>query len=260
MGDIFHFDSDLAEKYGITEAIILYNLIFWLKKNKANHKHFYDSKYWTYNSVNAFSELFPFLSKDQIRRTLEKLSSKKAIETGNFNKIAYDRTNWYTLSDELYIEYVDNSHLAKMPNGVGENAKWIRQECQMDSAKMPNLYHILNTDVKKDKKTHTEKAENIKNLCVDIKNILGEKIGEQKVKDLVKKQGIEKINTYLQNWDKYKEHATSTQASFFIHCIENDRPVPPTAKQIAKKPQYANFEQREYKEEDFDKYCANLNM
>lgn len=168
MGDIFHFDSDLAEKYGIAEAVILYNLTFWLKKNKANNKHFYDGKHWTYNSVKAFNELFCFLSKDQVRRTLEKLESKGAIVTGNYNQIAYDRTTWYTLSDGLYSQYIDNSHVANMPNGVGENAKWNWQDCQMELAIVPNG---IGENAKPIPDINTDTKIDIKNQLVSPKEI-----------------------------------------------------------------------------------------
>jgi acyl-CoA thioesterase FadM len=66
-----HFNIEDAKKYGIVEAVILHNIRFWIMKNKANNTHLHDGEYWTYNSVSAFTELFPYLTKDQIRRALE---------------------------------------------------------------------------------------------------------------------------------------------------------------------------------------------
>ena len=51
------FDVELAKEYGILEAILIQNIYFWIEKNKANKKHFYDGRYWTYNSKKAFSEM-----------------------------------------------------------------------------------------------------------------------------------------------------------------------------------------------------------
>lgn len=108
-----HFKVEDAEKYGIKEAVLLYNITYWVGKNKANKKHFYDGSYWTYNSVSAFSELFPYMTKDQIRRALENLESQGAIKTGEYNENSYDRTKWFTTV---------NTELANLPNGVVENA------------------------------------------------------------------------------------------------------------------------------------------
>jgi hypothetical protein len=95
-----HFKVRDAKRYGIKEAILLYNLKFWIAKNKASGKHFYKGRTWTYNSYKAFSELFPYLSESQIKRALASLVKQGAILKGNFNKMRYDRTNWYALSDE----------------------------------------------------------------------------------------------------------------------------------------------------------------
>ncbi len=95
-----HFKVRDAKRYGITEAILLYNLRFWIAKNKASGKHFYKERTWTYNSYKAFGELFPYLSESQIKRALASLVKQGAILKDNFNKMSYDRTNWYALADE----------------------------------------------------------------------------------------------------------------------------------------------------------------
>ena len=94
-----NFDIDIAEKYGVNAAIILNNMYFWIKKNEANNVNFYDGCYWTYNSVKAFCDLFPYLSKSQITTALKKLEAAGVIKTGNYNKSAYDRTTWYAFTE-----------------------------------------------------------------------------------------------------------------------------------------------------------------
>lgn len=93
------FDVEIAQKYGILEAILLENIYYWIKKNEANNKHFYDEKYWTYNSRKAFAEIFPYASEKQIRTALEKLIKNGLIITGNYNQDGRDRTLWYSLTD-----------------------------------------------------------------------------------------------------------------------------------------------------------------
>ena len=70
---IYCFDGKVAKEYGVNAAVILYNLDFWIKKNKGNERHFYDGTYWTYNSTKAFKEVFGFLTEKQIKICLKKL-------------------------------------------------------------------------------------------------------------------------------------------------------------------------------------------
>jgi hypothetical protein len=98
-----HFKVKDAKSYGITEAILLYNLRFWIAKNKATGKHLHKGRTWTYNSYKGFSELFPYLSESQIKRALVSLVKQGAILKDNFNKMRYDRTSWYAVVDESQL-------------------------------------------------------------------------------------------------------------------------------------------------------------
>lgn len=106
-----HFDIEDARLYGVNAAIILTNIRFWVEKNKANGKHFHDGNYWVYNSVSAFSELFPYMTERQIRFALDKLKDAGVIETANYNASTYDRTMWYAICQEREI------HLTTMSDG-----------------------------------------------------------------------------------------------------------------------------------------------
>lgn len=92
------FDVELAKKYGCEEAIIIQSLSFWIEKNKANKKHEHDGRFWTYNSVRAWQELFPYWTENQVRRVLKSLVDQGVVVVGNFNKAGYDRTTWYSLN------------------------------------------------------------------------------------------------------------------------------------------------------------------
>ena len=97
-----YFDVDVAKKYGVHCAVILENLFFWIEKNKANEKHFYDGHYWTYNSKKAFAELLPYMTPKQIDYAIKKMVDARILITGNYNKSAYDRTLWYAITDFGY--------------------------------------------------------------------------------------------------------------------------------------------------------------
>ena len=119
-----HFNVEIAKEYGINQAIILNNLYYWISKNRANNKHFYDGNYWTYNSKKAFSELFPYLTERQIDYSLKKLIDDGLVIKGNYNKIAYDRTLWYAITKKGY-SILQNCKMedTNMLNGIYENVE-----------------------------------------------------------------------------------------------------------------------------------------
>ena len=94
-----HFDVEFAQKYGVAEAILLNHFEYWIELNRANEKNFYDGRYWTFNSMKAFSKIFPYMTEKKIRNALKHLQDEGLIVTGNYNKLAYDRTLWYAFSD-----------------------------------------------------------------------------------------------------------------------------------------------------------------
>ena len=118
-----HFDVNIATELGIVEAILVNNFQYWIAQNIANGRHFYDGRYWTYNSVQAYSKYFPYLSHDKIRRAIDKLVSKGVLVRGNYNKDPKDRTSWYALSDE-YVPIWQGSQddLANLPNASAEKS------------------------------------------------------------------------------------------------------------------------------------------
>lgn len=99
---IHSFETHIAKICGVREAILLYNIDFWIAKNRANQRHFYDGRYWTYNSSKAFAELFDYLTQKVIENLLTKLVRDGYLIKGNFNANSLDRTSWYALTDKYY--------------------------------------------------------------------------------------------------------------------------------------------------------------
>lgn len=95
-----HFNTEIAKQYGLEEAILLENLYFWVKKNKANNQNFHNGYYWTYNSVKAFNELFDYITPSKISRALKNLETNGLIKSGCFNTNKYDHTKWYTVTEK----------------------------------------------------------------------------------------------------------------------------------------------------------------
>lgn len=103
-----HADGRVAERYGLEEAIFLHALMFWYRTNRGNNQNFHDGRWWTYNSVKAFEEIFPWWTAGQIRRVIARCREKGAMLTGSFAEDRRDRTAWYTPSDELLMLYGEN--------------------------------------------------------------------------------------------------------------------------------------------------------
>lgn len=93
-------DIGVAQLVGANAALILENISYWCEHNAANNANLHDGRYWTYNSTKAFGELFPYMTINVIRASLKKLKDNGLILTGNYNKSAYDRTMWYTLTEK----------------------------------------------------------------------------------------------------------------------------------------------------------------
>lgn len=91
----------VAIRYGVEESIFLDAIVYWYKENKANGRNFHEGRWWTYNSMSAFDEIFPWWSSKQIRRIINSCKDQGALLVGNFNEDRRDRTVWYSPGDEL---------------------------------------------------------------------------------------------------------------------------------------------------------------
>ncbi|MBS1384259.1 MAG: hypothetical protein E7E26_09320 [Clostridiales bacterium] len=101
----FHFNAELAQKYGVDGAIFLHCMAFWVAKNRANGRHFHEGRYWTYNTLEALAKMFPFWTRRQIERIVGKLKDDGALLVGDFNEDKTDRTRWYALADSVLEAY-----------------------------------------------------------------------------------------------------------------------------------------------------------
>jgi len=105
----YSFDIDIAKQYGINEAIMIKNFQYWINKNKSNNTNNHDGRTWTYNSVEAYTQLFPFWNYNQIKRILKSLINQGVLLTGNYNKAKYDRTKWYAFVEEQTFVNIEQS-------------------------------------------------------------------------------------------------------------------------------------------------------
>ena len=97
-----HFNTEIAKRYDIVTAILLDNFYFWIEKNRMNNRHFYNDRYWTYNSKVAMTEWFPYLTPRQIDYAIKKMVEENLIVTANHSENKYDRTLYYAITDFGY--------------------------------------------------------------------------------------------------------------------------------------------------------------
>jgi len=129
------FDPEIAKRVGLNAAVIYQNILWWAEKNAANGRHHYDGLWWTYNSVSAFSELFPYLTGKQIRTALDKLVQEGLLVTERFNKSAYDQTKWYAPTC-----LKDQADLPKQANETAQKGEPI-PDSKPDKKPVSNIYN-----------------------------------------------------------------------------------------------------------------------
>jgi len=144
----YSFNIEIATKYGVTEAIIIENIAFWTRKNMANGTNEHDGRYWIYNSVKAWGELFPFWGSKSIVNALKRLETKGIISTGNYNKSAYDRTKWYSLDESFYSQYYSitpkgQMEKTKKANGFAEKTNGFVEKGEP----IPVINTVVDTDI-----------------------------------------------------------------------------------------------------------------
>lgn len=187
------FNEYIAVKFGVFPAIILQHLGFWIKKNKANQTNFYDGKYWTYNSRRAYRELFPYMSERQIDTAFKKLIEADLVITGRYNKIAYDRTLWYALTQKgESILHFDGMEEAETQKGNGQNASPIPD---INTDNIPDIKQIKSIGDKPRPRFTPPTIDEVKEYCQERNNAVnaekfvdyytanGWKVGKNSMKD-----------------------------------------------------------------------------
>lgn len=148
------FDIDLAEKYGVKEAILIHHFQYWIRFNKVNGKNLKEGKTWMYQTIEKIQAHFPYFTISELSELIHKLCtgrgrrSKKELEfepvliKGEFNENPYDHSTWYAFVDE---------------------PKWILAQAKIEPVlsqnRMPlepkSNINILNTNTKKKEEEET---------------------------------------------------------------------------------------------------------
>lgn len=245
-----HFDVAIATKYGIVESILLENLFYWVKKNSANERHFYDGKYWTYNSRKAFARLFPYIGEKSIERALNHLVEIGILLKGNNNEDKFDKTSWFAFTEygELImsdsVEFTDTDNLS---TSTGQFVQSMGQNVQSN---------INNTDNKQTDVKHlrTKEGTNPSYESILVESDLDESVKSVvwdfiKMRKFIKAPMTDKALVLMINKLKKMDRSPKGQIEILNQSISNSWKGLFPVKQTAE-------EQKQAKEaEDLDKYA-----
>ena len=204
-----HFNVEVAKECGVNASILFTNIAYWVEHNRANRANFHDGTYWTFNSMKAFSELFPYFSQKQINTALKKLEDEGLIATGNYNKLPFDRTKWYAVTkkghsflqnEELPTEQKGEMHFPEKSNEILPLGQMtfdhkVEPIPDINTDKKHNIENIKK-ERKKGKKEQTNYDQIINNLVAneEVKNELYEFIKMRKfIKKPLTNKGLELI-------------------------------------------------------------------
>ena len=222
------FNVEVATKYGMLEAVLLENINFWVAKNKANEKNFYDGFYWTYNSITALSKLFPYASRATIFRALHNLEDAGLILAGNYNKDASDKTKWYTLTKkgELLLNGTETCQ-PESNAGSGNNAFQNETTLFQNETTLPYINTDINPDVNLTVSNDTVRRTDVQRVAehwnqlaaYGVKPVISINHGTKRFDMLrarVCSYGIDKILEAIENIKKSSVLCGSVQKGWFI--------------------------------------------
>ncbi|ETW95412.1 MAG: hypothetical protein ETSY1_30760 [Candidatus Entotheonella factor] len=106
------FCPNVAAAIGVSEAIILHRLDYWLSRSK----HWFKGRAWVYNTYDAWHEQFFFLSMSTVQTTFRRLEHLGVIESSQaLNRSRWDKTKWYTIDYGRLAELVPQTAAAEGP-------------------------------------------------------------------------------------------------------------------------------------------------
>lgn len=117
------FNPTLASIIGLNESIVLHQIHYWLnnieKSENEEYKmyHHHCGRFWVYNTFEQWHNQFPYISIRTLKTTFKNLEDCGLLITGNFNKMGYDRTKWYSI-DYNALETLENTHSANIAQSI----------------------------------------------------------------------------------------------------------------------------------------------
>lgn len=136
-----HFPPLIAEKYGVNAAIFLRDIYHWCSTNRDNEQHFHEGRWWTYQTIKGLCRRHTYWTKNQVEHIIKTCKEKGALLSSHFNEDQFDRTCWYSLTDEAWALFEGPSSISEfseMDFGKEAVQKRKNQKCNKDKYKTKN--------------------------------------------------------------------------------------------------------------------------
>ena len=91
-------NPNLARCYGIHAALVAKYIWDEICANGRAGKCSFAGRTWMRSSQMMFTAIMPYLTKNMVRRALERLMKQGVIMRGEFGESPFDRTSWYAFT------------------------------------------------------------------------------------------------------------------------------------------------------------------
>ena len=163
------FNVEVATDYGVEKAILLENFYFWITENKANNRNIYNGKAYTYNTSEAFAEMFPYMKARKIAELLRQMEYDGLIES--IQNKGTNRVKSYTLTDKA-LEYYTTVHQVKEESNIQKDDSPSYQNTTMEDTEIgycsitDNKHTDINKHIShKSKKFTPPTKDEVKKYC-----------------------------------------------------------------------------------------------
>lgn len=118
----------LAVAMGLNDAIVLQQIHFLCDMNRRQHRdsHFKDGRWWCFNTVEQWSQVFPWWSEKTIKRVLYRLRDAGILLAEKHHESAWNHTLWYSINySEInrFLEEKRSGQNEPLPSGQNEPSR-----------------------------------------------------------------------------------------------------------------------------------------
>lgn len=120
------FNIGIAQDFSPIMGLWLAHLAFWAEKNLANNSHIHDGLVWSYDTLEALADYFPYMTKSQRETMINNSVKHGLVVTGNYNHTTYDRTVWYALTPKAYFYFphlVNEKYIKRLFLSISEKSE-----------------------------------------------------------------------------------------------------------------------------------------
>lgn len=151
---------ELALEIGLNESIVLLQLDYLLRIAPDDERHWHDGQKWTHQSLTDLQAHFSWWSLPTIGRIITNLKDNELILIENFNRLRFDRTQWFTLNPaglsrlrSVFLPpleppiFQNDKCISQNEKSISQNDKSRRAKCKMHARKMINRSAQLVTTI-----------------------------------------------------------------------------------------------------------------